>query len=43
MGIFADLVVAGSYPIRYACLPVWEITWQCIPRIEESAPLSEIA
>lgn len=43
IGTLSVLVVLGSYPTKFACLPVYERTLAFFPKIQESAPPSEIA
>ena len=43
IGTISVLVVLGSYPTKFACLPVYERTLAFFPKIQESALPSEIA
>ena len=43
IGTFSVLVVLGSYPTRFAYLPVLEMTLAYLPKMHESAPPSDIA
>ncbi len=43
IGILVDLVVVGSYPTKWAYLPVCATAYAFFPGTHESAPLSEMA